>query len=52
MHSHQNKYADTFTHSIRNIPLVKLGLKYTTHNFACSKQAGEFLFKNKNYYII
>ena len=52
MHSHQNKYADTRTHSIRNMPLVKLGLKYTTHNFACSKQAGEFLFKNKNYYII
>lgn len=52
MHSHQYKYADILSHSIRNWLLVKLGLRYATHYFACSKRAGDFLFKGKKYYII
>ena len=52
LHSHQNDYADKFTHKLRNIPLVYLGKKLTTVNFACSKQAGDFLFGKNKYYII
>lgn len=52
LHSHQNKAADTITHSIRNIPLIAIGKRYATHNFACSKIAGDFLFNKKKYYII
>lgn len=52
IHSHQNAYADTISHSIRNIPLIKLSVKMANVNFACSKLAGDFLFKNKKYHII
>ena len=52
LHSHQNNYADTLTHKIRNYPLIYLGKKYTTHNFACSKIAGDFLYKNAEYDVI
>lgn len=52
LHSHQNKAADKITHSIRNIPLIVIGKRYATHNFACSKIAGDFLFNTKKYYII
>ena len=52
LHSHQNKYADKLTHVIRNIPLIKKGLKLSTDFFACSKIAGDFLFKDRKYYII
>ena len=27
LHSHQNKAADQFSHVVRNIPLIKMGLK-------------------------
>lgn len=52
IHSHQNNYADKFLHKLRNIPLIHLGKKLATHNFACSKYAGDFLFGKNNYYII
>lgn len=52
LHSHQNNYADKFTHKIRNIPLVFLGKKMASHNMACTKVAGDFLFKNEEYIII
>lgn len=52
IHSHQNKAADVLTHAVRNIPLIKIGLKYANVNFACSKLAGDYLFKNKKYYLI
>lgn len=51
-HSHQNAYADTLSHSIRNYPLIKIGARMANVNFACSKLAGDFLFKNNKYYII
>ena len=52
IHSHQTNYADKFTHKLRNIPLIYIGKKYANVNFACSKLAGDFLFKEKNYTII
>lgn len=52
MHAHQTKYADKLTHSLRNIPLIKLGLKKATAYMACSKLAGDFLFGKKQYDLI
>lgn len=52
LHSHQNKYADKKLHVLRNIPLVALGKIYTTDRIACSKEAGDFLFKKKKYDIV
>ena len=52
VHSHQNKYADILSHAIRNVPLVKIGLRYANTYFACSKLAGDFLFKKKKYYLV
>lgn len=52
LHSHQDNYADKFLHKLRNIPLIYFGKKYATDNFACSKEAGDFLFKKNKYHII
>ena len=51
-HIHQNAYADRISRVIRNYLLIKIGAKMSNVNFACSKVAGNFLFKNKKYYII
>lgn len=52
LHSHQSKAADKLSHAIRNYPLLWLGKKYANTFIACSKLAGDFLFKNKSYEII
>ena len=52
IHSHQNKYADKFINKERNIQLIYLAKKLATHNFACSRIAWDFLFKNKKYYTV
>ncbi|MGM9879726.1 MAG: glycosyltransferase [Bacilli bacterium] len=52
LHSHQSKAADKLSHQLRNYPLLYIGKKYANLRIACSKLAGDFLFKNKNYYII
>jgi glycosyltransferase involved in cell wall biosynthesis len=52
IHSHQNKAADTLSHAIRNIPLLRIGLKYANTYFACSKFAGDYLFKKRKYHLI
>lgn len=52
MHSHQNNFSDKFIHKLRNMPLIYLGKKMSTHNFACSKIAGDFLYKNHEYIVI
>ncbi|PJM74090.1 glycosyltransferase [Bifidobacterium primatium] len=44
LHSHQTKYADTFSHAVRNVPLIAWGKRYANVNIACSQQAGAFLF--------
>ena len=52
LHSHQTKYAATFSHSIRNVPLIWLGKKLATDYVACTVDAGRFLFKNKKFVVI
>lgn len=52
LHSHQNNYADKISHKLRNIPLIYLGNKYATVRIACSKIAGDFLFKRQEYIIV
>ena len=52
LHSHQDRAADTFSHAVRNIPLLTAGERMATHRVACSRQAGDFLFPKKNYTVI
>lgn len=52
MHSHQDRFADTWTHSLRNRPLVALGKTFANLNLACSKSAGNFLFKEQQFSIL
>lgn len=52
MHAHQTKYADKFTHAVRNFPLIKLGKGKANAHVACSKLAGDFLFEKKPYDLI
>lgn len=52
LHSHATKSAESILKKIRNglmIPFTKL---YANEYFACSKAAGEYLFKNKKYNVI
>lgn len=51
LHSHATKNSDNNLKNARNFFLKVLALKYTTDKFACSKLAGDFLFK-KNYTVI
>lgn len=52
LHSHQAAAADKWTHKLRNLPLLFMGKRYTTDNFACSRLAGDYLFKKKPYTVI
>lgn len=52
IHSHQDNYADRKLHAIRNIPLIKRGVKMATYRAACTSQAGDFLFGGRDYHII
>lgn len=52
LHSHQDKMSDVLIHAIRNIPLIAIGKKYANKNIACSKQAGDYLFRKKKYTVI
>ena len=52
LHSHATKYADKPLNSIRNFLLAKLAIGCANTYFACSKLAGDFLFKNKKYKVI
>lgn len=52
LHSHQTKYAGTFSHSIRNVPLIYLGKKLATAYVACTTAAGDFLFKKEKFSIL
>ena len=52
LHSHQSKSADSFSHAIRNIPLIWFGKRYYTVACACSVLAGDFLFGNKPYHLV
>lgn len=52
LHSHQNRYADSLTHTLRNIPLVYLGKRYANCNVACSELAGRFLFGKQKFTLL
>ncbi|MEE1324987.1 MAG: glycosyltransferase [Bifidobacteriaceae bacterium] len=52
LHGHMIQYADVWTHSVRNVPLVAWGKRYTNIRLACSKAAGDFLFGSKPYTIL
>ncbi|MGT2647325.1 glycosyltransferase [Streptococcus uberis] len=52
VHSHATRYSDSLIASIRN-RLMCIGLnKKIPYKFACSKAAGDFLFKNNDYYVV
>ena len=52
LHSHATKYSDKPLNNIRNFILSKWAIKCANTYFACSKMAGDFLFKNKKYDVI
>lgn len=52
LHSHQNKAADTFSHAVRNIPLLAVGKRFANYRMACTSLAGDFLFKQQNFDIV
>ncbi|MCI1901610.1 MAG: glycosyltransferase [Bifidobacteriaceae bacterium] len=52
LHSHQDHYADSLTHSLRNIPLIEVGKHYANCDVACAKKAGDFLFPKSEYTIL
>jgi glycosyltransferase involved in cell wall biosynthesis len=52
LHSHQDHYADTWSHALRNIPLIAMGKRYANRHIACSEAAGAFLFGKGNYTVL
>ena len=52
LHSHVTKSADTKLKKLRNDLLVPIAIRNATHYFACSEDAGRFIFKNKNFTVI
>lgn len=52
LHSHQSQAADTFSHGVRNYPLLMIGKRQADVYMACSKLAGDFLFGKKEYILV
>ena len=52
LHSHATQYADKFINNIRNMVFSVFSKKFANTYFACSKLAGDFMFKNKKYTVI
>ena len=52
LHSHQDHYADTWQHALRNMPIVAMGKRCANCRIACSKKAGDFLFKGSKYILL
>jgi glycosyltransferase involved in cell wall biosynthesis len=52
LHSHQDHYADTWSHAVRNIPLIAAARRHATDFCAASHQAGDFLFRGKPYTVL
>lgn len=52
LHAHATKSADTFMHRIRNDISSVFTMKLVTDRFACSKAAGEALFRKKSFKVI
>ncbi len=52
MHSHSTKFAETKVKSLRNSLMYSLIKPFITDRFACGKDAGSFLFKDKPFTVI
>lgn len=52
LHSHNNRAAATFSHAIRNYPLLYIGNMEATERIACTEDAGRFLFGKYPFTII
>lgn len=52
LHSHQDHYADVWSHAVRNMLLVVMGKRYANIRLACSKVAGDFLFGSQPYTVL
>ena len=52
LHSHTTQNGDTMLKRIIRYPFKVAALKFATYFFACSKMAGDYLFKKKQYKII
>lgn len=53
LHSHNTTLgSNKFIKKVRNIIMAKLSVALTTNRFACSKEAGYYLFGNKDFEII
>ena len=52
LHSHATKNADSMLKNIRNSIMSFLVKRKANYYFACSKMAGDYLFKKKKYHII
>ena len=52
LHSHATKYAEKKSRVFRNKVLGFFGKRMSTCNIACSKKAGDFLFKHDKYFVI
>ncbi|MEE3486927.1 MAG: glycosyltransferase [Bulleidia sp.] len=48
MHSHNTKLSDNALKSSLFLQNARHGMKYCTHFFACGKEAGRFLYGNRN----
>lgn len=52
LHSHVTKSADTKLKKIRNDLLIPIAIRNSTNFFACSDDAGKFIFRDKKYMVI
>lgn len=52
LHSHVTQSADIIFKKIRNDLLIPIAIKNATHYFACSEEAGKFIFKKNNFIVI
>lgn len=52
LHSHATQVGDGVLKKIRNIPFKKMAVSNANTYFACSKLAGEDLFKKRKFYVI
>lgn len=52
LHSHNNRAAATFSHAIRNYPLLYIGNREATERIACTEDAGKFLFGRYPFTVI
>ena len=52
LHSHQDHYADTKIHALRNIPLIAIGKRHANRRVACSVESGRFLFGSKPFTVV